>query len=125
MANAEHSGATDAETVRARVRVARLGLWLIAAILAVRQVAVVLSTPDGERLTDLETWVGPDGPSAAWEGNDVAGVAGGVVRLTSGDAVAPAVEVALGPATPTGRSWGDRAFAIAPRPRTAATPTAA
>ncbi|MEV7886364.1 bifunctional glycosyltransferase 87/phosphatase PAP2 family protein [Streptomyces sp. NPDC002817] len=61
MANAEHSGATDAETVRARLRVARLGLWLIAAILAVRQVAVVLSTPDGERLTDLETWVGPDG----------------------------------------------------------------
>ncbi|MGW7210457.1 bifunctional glycosyltransferase 87/phosphatase PAP2 family protein [Streptomyces sp. NPDC054837] len=61
MANAEHSGATDAETVRARVRVARLGLWLIAAILAIRQVAVVLSTPDGERLTDLETWVGPDG----------------------------------------------------------------
>ncbi|MFD3843103.1 bifunctional glycosyltransferase 87/phosphatase PAP2 family protein [Streptomyces sp. NPDC058642] len=61
MANAEHSGATDAESVRARLRVARLGLWLIAAILAVRQVAVVLSTPDGERLTDLETWVGPDG----------------------------------------------------------------
>ncbi|KKD02864.1 bifunctional glycosyltransferase 87/phosphatase PAP2 family protein [Streptomyces sp. WM6386] len=61
MANAEHSGATDAETVRARLRVARLGLWLIAAILAVRQVAVVLNTPDGERLTDLETWVGPDG----------------------------------------------------------------
>lgn len=61
MANAEHSGATDVETVRARLRVAHLGLWLIAAILAVRQVAVVLSTPDGERLTDLETWVGPDG----------------------------------------------------------------
>nr|WP_206328269.1 bifunctional glycosyltransferase 87/phosphatase PAP2 family protein [Streptomyces sp. S3(2020)] len=43
------------------MRVARLGLWLIAAILAVRQVAVFLSTPDGERLTYLETWVGPDG----------------------------------------------------------------
>jgi hypothetical protein len=41
--------------------VARLGLWLVAAVLAVRQVAVVLSTPQGERLTDLETWVGPNG----------------------------------------------------------------
>lgn len=60
MANAEH-GATAADTAGARLRVARLGLWLIAAILAVRQVAVFLSTPDGERLTDLETWVGPDG----------------------------------------------------------------
>ncbi|MEU6405918.1 phosphatase PAP2 family protein [Streptomyces sp. NPDC046985] len=43
------------------MRLARLGLWLIAGILAVRQVAVVLSTPSGERLTDLETWVGPGG----------------------------------------------------------------
>jgi hypothetical protein len=41
--------------------VARLGLWLVAAVLAVRQVAVVLSTPQGDRLTDLETWVGPNG----------------------------------------------------------------
>ncbi|MFI7410092.1 bifunctional glycosyltransferase 87/phosphatase PAP2 family protein [Streptomyces sp. NPDC049627] len=68
MAKAEHRGrpaealgATAVGAVQARVRVARLGLWLIAAILAARQVAVVLSTPDGERLTDLETWVGPDG----------------------------------------------------------------
>lgn len=30
-------------------------------ILAVRQRAVVLATPSGERLTDLETWVGPEG----------------------------------------------------------------
>ncbi|GAA2521033.1 bifunctional glycosyltransferase 87/phosphatase PAP2 family protein [Streptomyces longisporus] len=30
-------------------------------MLAVRQVAVVLTTPSGERLTDLETWVGPHG----------------------------------------------------------------
>ena len=58
MANAEHSGTTE---VQARLRAARLALWLIAAFLAVRQVAVVLSTPRGERLTDLETWVGPDG----------------------------------------------------------------
>lgn len=69
MAKAEHGGrpaealggATAVGVVQARVRVARLGLWLIAAILAVREVAVVLSTPSGERLTDLETWVGPEG----------------------------------------------------------------
>jgi hypothetical protein len=68
VANAEHRGrpaealgATALGAVQARVRLARLGLWLIVAILAVRQVAVVLSTPRGERLTDLETWVGPNG----------------------------------------------------------------
>ncbi|CCK30407.1 integral membrane protein [Streptomyces davaonensis JCM 4913] len=69
MANAEHSGrAADAfgatavgGPARARLRAARIGLWLIAAVLAVRQVTVVLSTPRGERLTDLETWVGTDG----------------------------------------------------------------
>ncbi|GGY61968.1 hypothetical protein GCM10010300_01060 [Streptomyces olivaceoviridis] len=32
-----------------------------AAILAVRQMAVVLATPSGERLADLETWIGPEG----------------------------------------------------------------
>ncbi|WP_329344382.1 phosphatase PAP2 family protein [Streptomyces sp. NBC_00663] len=58
---AEAFGATAVDTVRARLRVARFLLWVVAAILAVRQVAVVLSTPSGERLTDLETWVGPDG----------------------------------------------------------------
>ncbi|MEU6883739.1 phosphatase PAP2 family protein [Streptomyces viridosporus] len=68
MANAEHGGrpaegfgATVVGDTRARLRVARLGLWLLAAVLAVRQVAVVLGTPRGERLTDLETWVGPEG----------------------------------------------------------------
>jgi hypothetical protein len=68
VANAEHSGrpaeafgATAGGTPRARLRAARLGLWLIATVLAVRQMTVVLSTPRGERLTDLETWVGPDG----------------------------------------------------------------
>ncbi|WP_369197274.1 bifunctional glycosyltransferase 87/phosphatase PAP2 family protein [Streptomyces djakartensis] len=44
-----------------RLRAARLGLWLVVALLAARQVAVVLATPRGERLTDLETWVGPNG----------------------------------------------------------------
>ncbi|WP_243659589.1 bifunctional glycosyltransferase 87/phosphatase PAP2 family protein [Streptomyces sp. BK205] len=43
------------------MRAARLALWLVAAVLALREVAVVLRTPRGERLTDLETWVGPDG----------------------------------------------------------------
>lgn len=68
MANVEHGGrpaeafkATAAEAVRGRLRAARLGLWLVAAVLAVRQMAVVLGTPRGERLTDLETWVGPNG----------------------------------------------------------------
>ncbi|USQ88039.1 phosphatase PAP2 family protein [Streptomyces phaeoluteigriseus] len=58
---AEPFGAAAVDTARARLRMARLGLWLVAAVLAVRQVAVVLGTPRGERLTDLETWVGPNG----------------------------------------------------------------
>ncbi|MDC2953092.1 bifunctional glycosyltransferase 87/phosphatase PAP2 family protein [Streptomyces gilvifuscus] len=65
MANVEHSGrpagAYGATAGGGRLRAARLALWLVAAVLAVRQVAVVLSTPRGERLTDLETWVGPNG----------------------------------------------------------------
>ena len=58
MANAGRGGATEIHT---RMRAARLALWLVAAVLAVRQVAAVLGTPRSERLTDLETWVGPDG----------------------------------------------------------------
>ncbi|MGV9253994.1 bifunctional glycosyltransferase 87/phosphatase PAP2 family protein [Streptomyces sp. NPDC003697] len=63
MANVEHSGgpAGALGVAAGRLGAARLGLWLIAGILAIRQVAVVLATPRGERLTDLETWVGPDG----------------------------------------------------------------
>ncbi|MEV7077361.1 phosphatase PAP2 family protein [Streptomyces sp. NPDC093516] len=68
MRNADHGGrpagvfgATAAGGVHPRLRAARLALWLIAAVLAARQVAVVLATPRGERLTDLETWLGPDG----------------------------------------------------------------
>ena len=68
MANAEHSGrpaeilgATAVGGTQARLRAVRLVLWLVAAVLAVRQVAVVLTTPRGERLTDLETWLGPQG----------------------------------------------------------------
>ncbi|WP_030970429.1 bifunctional glycosyltransferase 87/phosphatase PAP2 family protein [Streptomyces sp. NRRL S-1824] len=36
-------------------------LWLIVALLAGRQMAVVLRQPPGERLTDLETWIGENG----------------------------------------------------------------
>ncbi|WP_078856077.1 bifunctional glycosyltransferase 87/phosphatase PAP2 family protein [Streptomyces sp. NRRL F-5065] len=67
MANAEHSGrpadfgATAGGPAGDRLRAIRLGLWLVAALLAVRQFAAVLGTPRGERLTDLETWVGPHG----------------------------------------------------------------
>ncbi|OSP42623.1 hypothetical protein B7767_14555 [Streptomyces sp. 13-12-16] len=68
MANAGHGGrpaetlgATATGGTRARLRAARLALWLLAAVLAARQVAAVLTTPSGERLTALETWVGPEG----------------------------------------------------------------
>ncbi|MFG2632732.1 bifunctional glycosyltransferase 87/phosphatase PAP2 family protein [Streptomyces sp. NPDC048362] len=65
MANVEHgTGSTEAfgsAAAGARLRAARLALWAMAAILAIRQLAVVLTTPSGERLTDLETWVGPEG----------------------------------------------------------------
>lgn len=67
MANAEHGGragnafAAGAQTARVRLRALRVGLWVIAALLAARQVAAVLGTPKADRLTDLETWVGSDG----------------------------------------------------------------
>ncbi|WDV51361.1 phosphatase PAP2 family protein [Streptomyces coeruleorubidus] len=68
MTNADRSGrpteafgATAVGGTHARLRIACLGLWLIVAALAARQVAVVLGSPRGERLTDLETWVGPNG----------------------------------------------------------------
>ncbi|GAA3810989.1 bifunctional glycosyltransferase 87/phosphatase PAP2 family protein [Streptomyces chiangmaiensis] len=54
-------GAGGPQQAKARLRAARVGLWMVVAVLAARQVAVVLSTPRGERLTDLETWVGPAG----------------------------------------------------------------
>jgi hypothetical protein len=60
VANVEHSG-RPTEAFGARLRAAWLALWAVAAILAVRQVAAVLTTPSGERLTDLETWVGDEG----------------------------------------------------------------
>ncbi|MEV6945906.1 bifunctional glycosyltransferase 87/phosphatase PAP2 family protein [Streptomyces sp. NPDC051172] len=66
--NVEHSGrpaesfeAAAVEGAPRHLHVVRLGLWLVTAVLALRQMTVVLSTPSGERLTDLETWVGPHG----------------------------------------------------------------
>jgi hypothetical protein len=60
VANAEHSvrgsATTDTRTVAARA-----ALWLVAAVLAIRQLAAVLRQPPGERLYDLETWIGPHG----------------------------------------------------------------
>ncbi|MEU3981687.1 bifunctional glycosyltransferase 87/phosphatase PAP2 family protein [Streptomyces sp. NPDC026672] len=65
MANVEHSGQPaetfSGSTAGARLRAARLALWAVVAVLGVRQMAAVLGTPSGERLTDLETWVGPGG----------------------------------------------------------------
>ncbi|MFF6782741.1 phosphatase PAP2 family protein [Streptomyces sp. NPDC012510] len=54
-------GVVGTNSTAARLGTIRALLWLFAGILAVRQIAVVLHTPKGERLTDLETWVGPSG----------------------------------------------------------------
>ncbi|MFI1012736.1 bifunctional glycosyltransferase 87/phosphatase PAP2 family protein [Streptomyces sp. NPDC020965] len=40
---------------------ARIALWLVAAVLAIRQTAAVLRLPPGERFMDLETWIGENG----------------------------------------------------------------
>lgn len=60
VANAEHSVHGSA-TTDTRMGAARAALWLVAAVLAVRQAAAVLRQPPGERLTDLETWIGENG----------------------------------------------------------------
>ncbi|MGW1814499.1 bifunctional glycosyltransferase 87/phosphatase PAP2 family protein [Streptomyces sp. NPDC002125] len=62
MADAERSVRGNvASDPGARAAVARAVLWLLVAVLAVRQMAVVLRRPDGEHLTDLETWTGATG----------------------------------------------------------------
>ncbi|MDX3849625.1 bifunctional glycosyltransferase 87/phosphatase PAP2 family protein [Streptomyces sp. AK02-01A] len=63
MVNAEHSvhGGAAAGTAGGGFGRARAVLWLVAAVLAVRQTAAVLRQPPGERLTDLETWIGDNG----------------------------------------------------------------
>ncbi|MER7046685.1 bifunctional glycosyltransferase 87/phosphatase PAP2 family protein [Streptomyces jumonjinensis] len=48
-------------TTDTRMGAARAALWLVAAVLAIRQAAVVLRLPPGERFLDLETWIGDDG----------------------------------------------------------------
>ncbi|MGW8995767.1 bifunctional glycosyltransferase 87/phosphatase PAP2 family protein [Streptomyces zhihengii] len=48
-------------TAASRIGVARAALWLVAALLAARQTAAVLTRPPGERLVDLEAWTGPEG----------------------------------------------------------------
>ncbi|MFI2367492.1 bifunctional glycosyltransferase 87/phosphatase PAP2 family protein [Streptomyces sp. NPDC018833] len=60
MANAAGSGCGSTAT-GSRIGAVRAALWLVAALLAVRQTAAVLRQPPGERLTDLETWIGPSG----------------------------------------------------------------
>ncbi|MET9090840.1 bifunctional glycosyltransferase 87/phosphatase PAP2 family protein [Streptomyces cyaneofuscatus] len=64
--NADHSvrggAVADAMTnTETRTGLTRVLLWLVVAVLAVRQMAVVLRQPPGERLTDLETWIGENG----------------------------------------------------------------
>lgn len=61
--NADHSvrGDAAADTGAAGSGPARALLWLVVAALAVRQVAAVLRQPPGERLLDLETWIGEEG----------------------------------------------------------------
>ncbi|MFF7842525.1 bifunctional glycosyltransferase 87/phosphatase PAP2 family protein [Streptomyces ossamyceticus] len=63
VANVERGGPGGAvgAGAAARLGAVRAVLWLVAVVLAVRQVAVVVRTPRSERLTDLETWVGADG----------------------------------------------------------------
>ncbi|MEU3183072.1 bifunctional glycosyltransferase 87/phosphatase PAP2 family protein [Streptomyces sp. NPDC006923] len=63
MVNAEHSvhGGAAAGTAGSGFSRTRAVLWLVAAVLAVRQAAAVLRQPPGERLTDLETWIGDNG----------------------------------------------------------------
>ncbi|MFH8367502.1 bifunctional glycosyltransferase 87/phosphatase PAP2 family protein [Streptomyces sp. NPDC018031] len=44
-----------------RTGVTLAALWLLAGLLAARQAVAVLRRPAGERLTDLETWIGDQG----------------------------------------------------------------
>lgn len=63
MANADHSvrGGAAPGGVGTGFGTARAVLWLVAAVLAVRQATAVLRQPPGRRLTDLETWTGDNG----------------------------------------------------------------
>ncbi|MET9768616.1 bifunctional glycosyltransferase 87/phosphatase PAP2 family protein [Streptomyces sp. NPDC006415] len=60
--NADHSVRGDAVAdTKAGAGLTRVLLWIVVAVLAVRQVAVVLRQPPEERLLDLETWIGENG----------------------------------------------------------------
>ncbi|MFJ4013952.1 bifunctional glycosyltransferase 87/phosphatase PAP2 family protein [Streptomyces sp. NPDC090026] len=59
MVNAEHS--VRGSATESRIGAARAVLWLVAAVLGLRQAAAVLTRPPGERLMDLETWIGEHG----------------------------------------------------------------
>ncbi|KRV46591.1 hypothetical protein AQ490_11990 [Wenjunlia vitaminophila] len=59
MTNAGGRGLGDLRGSRTVMTLA--GLWLVALLLAARQAASVLRLPPDERLTDLETWIGPNG----------------------------------------------------------------
>jgi hypothetical protein len=60
-AGSEARGGAVPGDARPWTRTARATLWVLVAGLAARQVAAVLGQPPGRRLTDLETWTGPDG----------------------------------------------------------------
>ncbi|MEV8454708.1 bifunctional glycosyltransferase 87/phosphatase PAP2 family protein [Streptomyces sp. NPDC052095] len=62
VANAEHRVRGDGAAGSGdRTGVVRAALWLVAAVLAVRQTATVLGRPPGQRFTEPETWTGPGG----------------------------------------------------------------
>ncbi|MFF2651971.1 bifunctional glycosyltransferase 87/phosphatase PAP2 family protein [Streptomyces sp. NPDC058045] len=92
MANVDHGRpgqVLGAGAAQARFAAVRAGLWVVAAALAVRQVAVVVRQPPGERLTDLETWIGPQGvlhvPGSLYDADQFTGTpfAGLVLRPLS------------------------------------------
>ncbi|QHY95270.1 Polyprenol-phosphate-mannose-dependent alpha-(1-2)-phosphatidylinositol mannoside mannosyltransferase [Streptomyces sp. S4.7] len=60
VANAEQ-GVRGSTVTGSGYGVARAVLWALAAGLAVRQAVAVLRLPPGERLLDLETWIGENG----------------------------------------------------------------
>uniref|UniRef100_UPI003F68261D bifunctional glycosyltransferase 87/phosphatase PAP2 family protein n=1 Tax=Streptomyces polyasparticus TaxID=2767826 RepID=UPI003F68261D len=64
MVNAERSerqAVIGAGVPVGRTAAARIALWLLAAFLGARQIALVLRSPPGERLIELENWIGPLG----------------------------------------------------------------
>ncbi|MGX2997452.1 bifunctional glycosyltransferase 87/phosphatase PAP2 family protein [Streptomyces sp. JNUCC 64] len=86
MSKAEHgpgdvltagSGGPPGPAAHPRLAAVRVGLWVVAALLAVRQLAMALRQPDGERLIDLETWIGPNGvlhvPGSLYDTGDFSG----------------------------------------------------